>query len=133
MHQEVFIFFYFIVLKYDLFYNLDVSEYIHRVGRTARGALGKGRALLILLENEKNLIKHLEENKIFLDEYEIEEKKLIDFQDKFEKLIKINISLEQLAYDAFKSYIFVNFLRFFIFSHNLLLTKIVVVYVCQTQ
>ena len=48
----------------------DVSEYIHRVGRTARGALGKGKGLLILLENEKNYLKHLEENKIFLDEYE---------------------------------------------------------------
>ena len=77
------------------------------MGRTARGALGRGKALLVLLENEKNMIKHLEENKIYLDEYEVDEMKLIDIQDKFEKLIKINISLEHLAYDAFKSYIFV--------------------------
>ena len=86
----------------------DVSEYIHRVGRTARGALGKGKGLLILLENEKNYLKHLEENKIFLDEYDIDENKLIDIQEKFEKLIQINIALETLAYDAFKSYVFVN-------------------------
>ena len=60
------------------------------------------------MENEKNYLKHLEENKIFLDEYEIDENKLIDIQEKFEKLIQINIALETLAYDAFKSYVFVN-------------------------
>jgi len=56
------------------------------------------------------MIKHLENNKIKLDEYEVDEKKLIDIQDKFEKLIKINISLQNLAYEAYKAYIFVIFI-----------------------
>lgn len=80
--------------------------------------MGKGKALLILLENEKNLIQHLEKSKINLDEYEVDEKKLIEIQDKFEKLIKINISLQNLSYEAYKAYIFVRyfflFLKFFL-------------------
>jgi len=34
----------------------DTKEYIHRVGRTCRGAESKGRGLLILLSEEKNYI-----------------------------------------------------------------------------
>ena len=35
--------------------------------------------------------------------------KLVDILEKFQKLIRIDISLEELAYDAFKSHIFVSF------------------------
>lgn len=66
------------------------------------------------MENEKNIIKHLENSKIFLDEYEIPNEKIIDILDKFHKLIRINISLEELAYDAYKSYIFVYYYFLFI-------------------
>lgn len=37
----------------------DPKEYIHRVGRTARGHSGKGRALLMLLPEELTFLKFL--------------------------------------------------------------------------
>lgn len=37
----------------------DPKEYIHRVGRTARGKSGKGRALLLLLPEELGFLAYL--------------------------------------------------------------------------
>lgn len=37
----------------------DPKEYIHRVGRTARGKSGKGRALLLLLPEELGFLSYL--------------------------------------------------------------------------
>jgi ATP-dependent RNA helicase DDX18/HAS1 len=37
----------------------DPKEYIHRVGRTARGRSGKGRALLMLLPEELGFLTFL--------------------------------------------------------------------------
>lgn len=51
-------------LKLLIFFNLDAEEYIHRVGRTARGAEGKGKALLILLKYEIGLIRYLRAAKV---------------------------------------------------------------------
>ena len=48
----------------------DPKEYIHRVGRTARGAGGKGRALLFLLPEEVAFLKYLKQAKVALNEYE---------------------------------------------------------------
>jgi hypothetical protein len=38
----------------------DPKEYIHRVGRTARGRNGKGRALLLLLPEELGFLSYLQ-------------------------------------------------------------------------
>jgi superfamily II DNA/RNA helicase len=38
----------------------DPKEYIHRVGRTARGRSGKGRALLLLLPEELGFLAYLQ-------------------------------------------------------------------------
>lgn len=38
----------------------DPKEYIHRVGRTARGKDGRGRALLLLLPEELGFLKYLQ-------------------------------------------------------------------------
>lgn len=38
----------------------DPKEYIHRVGRTARGKGGKGRALLLLLPEELGFLTYLQ-------------------------------------------------------------------------
>jgi superfamily II DNA/RNA helicase len=37
----------------------DPKEYIHRVGRTARGRSGRGRALLLLLPEEVGFLRYL--------------------------------------------------------------------------
>jgi superfamily II DNA/RNA helicase len=37
----------------------DPKEYIHRVGRTARGRSGRGRALLLLLPEELGFLAYL--------------------------------------------------------------------------
>ena len=44
----------------------DVKEYIHRVGRTCRGANSKGKALLFLLPSELNYLKYLRMAKVSL-------------------------------------------------------------------
>lgn len=59
----------------------DVREYIHRVGRTCRGANAKGKALLLLLPNEIGYLKHLKAAKVTMNEYEFPESKLANVQD----------------------------------------------------
>jgi superfamily II DNA/RNA helicase len=54
------------LIKSQLLYILDPEEYIHRVGRTARGADGKGKALLILLKYEIGLVRYLRAAKVFI-------------------------------------------------------------------
>lgn len=39
--------------------GLGVQEYIHRVGRTARGEGAQGRALLFLIPEELGFLKYL--------------------------------------------------------------------------
>jgi ATP-dependent RNA helicase DDX18/HAS1 len=93
------------IIQYDPPNN--PSEYIHRVGRTARGAYAKGKALLVLLPNEVKFIDHIEKSKIKdMKEFEFPEEKLIDIQDNFENIVESNMALESLAKDAYKSYIF---------------------------
>lgn len=42
----------------------DPREYIHRVGRTARGKDGRGRALLLLMPEELGFLKYLKQAKV---------------------------------------------------------------------
>lgn len=44
--------------------KIDPEEYLHRVGRTARGADSQGRALLILLKNELGILRLLLKYKV---------------------------------------------------------------------
>merc|ERR1719461_2574879 len=48
----------------------DPKEYIHRVGRTARGISGTGKALLFLLPSELSYLHHLRREKVKVREYE---------------------------------------------------------------
>jgi ATP-dependent RNA helicase DDX18/HAS1 len=84
---------------------LDIKEYIHRVGRTCRGASAKGKALLFLLEEERGYLKHLLQAKVQLNEYEFEDSKLEDVQEEFEMLVSKNSYLHGEALCAFKSYL----------------------------
>ena len=54
----------------------DPDDYIHRVGRTARGADGAGRALLFIYEHELGFLRYLKQQKIRPNEYEFPESKL---------------------------------------------------------
>lgn len=92
------------IINYDL--PLSVDEYLHRVGRTARGPDSHGRSLLILLPNEIDLLERIKEKNIILKEFEFKKDKLIDIQKKYELLICSNPALESLAIEAYKNYIF---------------------------
>ena len=49
-------------ILYDIF--IDTKEYIHRVGRTCRGATAKGKALLILVPSETAYLQYLRQAKV---------------------------------------------------------------------
>ena len=83
----------------------DVKEYIHRVGRTCRGADATGKALLFLLPSELQYLKHLKAAKVELHEYEFPESKLANIQPQFEKLVQNNYFLNSAAKDAYRSYL----------------------------
>lgn len=54
----------------------DPDDYIHRVGRTARGADGAGKALLFIYPHELGFLRFLKQKKIKPNEYEFPESKL---------------------------------------------------------
>ncbi len=56
------------------------QEYIHRVGRTARGEGGRGHALLILGENELGFLRYLKQAKVPLNEFEFSWSKVSNIQ-----------------------------------------------------
>lgn len=82
-----------------------MKEYIHRVGRTCRGAGATGRALLFLLPTEINYLRYLREAKVQLNEYEFPTEKLSDIQDQFEKLVAKNYFLHRCSREAYASYL----------------------------
>merc|ERR1711981_926684 len=75
----------------------DPKEYIHRVGRAARGISGKGRALLMLLPEEADFLRYLKEAKVPLNEYEFPKSKIANVQSQLEKLVEKNYYLRQSA------------------------------------
>ena len=52
------------VIQYDPPH--DPQEYLHRVGRTARGANKKGKALLVLIPCEIGMVRYLKSYKVIL-------------------------------------------------------------------
>lgn len=83
----------------------DPKEYIHRVGRTARGEGTKGNALLIIRPEELAFLKYLKRAKVSLQEYELSWKKVADIQPQLEKLVAKNYALNISAKEAFRSYV----------------------------
>ena len=47
-----------------LLFSIETKEYIHRVGRTCRGANARGKALIFLLPSEIDYLKHLKMAKV---------------------------------------------------------------------
>ncbi|CAH0751934.1 unnamed protein product [Diatraea saccharalis] len=83
----------------------DPKEYIHRVGRTARGLGTSGRAVLFLRPEELGFIRYLKKSKVTLNEYKCLWNKVGNIQPQHEKLISGNHFLNQSAKDALKSYL----------------------------
>ncbi|KAK0143759.1 ATP-dependent RNA helicase DDX18 [Merluccius polli] len=83
----------------------DPKEYIHRVGRTARGIDGKGHALLILRPEELGFLRFLKQARVPLSEFEFSWSKISDIQSQLDKLIEKNYYLHKSAQEAYKSYV----------------------------
>lgn len=83
----------------------DPKEYIHRVGRTARGVGGCGKALLILAPSELLFLRYLKAAKVPVSEIEVDWSKVANVQGQLEKLVGTNYFLNQSARDAYKSYL----------------------------
>ncbi|KAL1786115.1 ATP-dependent RNA helicase DDX18 [Sigmodon hispidus] len=83
----------------------DPKEYIHRVGRTARGLNGKGHALLILRPEELGFLRYLKQSKVPLNQFDFSWSKVSDIQSQLEKLIEKNYFLHKSAQEAYKSYV----------------------------
>lgn len=75
----------------------DPRDYIHRVGRTARGATGKGKSLMFLQPNEVGFLTHLKSARVPLVEFEIPPKKIVDIQSQLEMLIGKNYYLNSVS------------------------------------
>lgn len=84
----------------------DPKEYIHRVGRTARGATGSGRALMFLTPEETGFLRYLQSKaKVTLNEYEFPASKVANVQSQLQSLIEKNYYLNRAAREAYRSYL----------------------------
>ncbi|KAL7123371.1 hypothetical protein ACP275_01G101400 [Erythranthe tilingii] len=83
----------------------EPKEYIHRVGRTARGEGAKGNALLFLTPEELQFLKYLKAAKVPVKEYDFDQKKILNVQSHLELLLSENSELNNCAKDAYRSYI----------------------------
>lgn len=83
----------------------DPKEYIHRVGRTARGEGSSGHALLILRPEELGFLRYLKQARVPVNEFDFSWNKISDIQLQLEKLISKNYFLNMSAKEAFKAYV----------------------------
>lgn len=75
----------------------DPNDYIHRVGRTARGTNGKGRSLIFLQPSEVGFLQHLKEARVPLVEFELPTKKILNIQSQLVKLVSSNYYLNKVC------------------------------------
>lgn len=83
----------------------DPRDYIHRVGRTARGNSGKGKSLMFLIPQELGFLRYLKAAKVPLNEFEFPTSKIANVQSQLEQLIKNNYWLHQSAKDGYRAYL----------------------------
>jgi len=83
----------------------ETREYIHRVGRTARGETGTGHALLILQPDEDGFRRKLAQSNVKMNEYDFSWNKVPNIQPQLEKIIAQNYYLNKSAKEAYKGYI----------------------------
>mmetsp|Transcript_43772 Transcript_43772/g.102153 ORF Transcript_43772/g.102153 Transcript_43772/m.102153 type:complete len:691 (+) Transcript_43772:85-2157(+) len=82
----------------------EPKEYIHRVGRTARGASGKGKALLFLMPEELGFLHYLRRAGVPVAEYSFPASKIANIQSQLERVIEKNYHLHRSSRDAYRSY-----------------------------
>ncbi|GIY94099.1 ATP-dependent RNA helicase DDX18 [Caerostris extrusa] len=94
------------VIQYDP--PNDPKDYIHRVGRTARGENNTGQALLILRQEELDFLKYLYNAKIVLKEIDYQWDKVLEVfpnvQNEVEEIVTSNYHFKfegKLAYKAY--------------------------------
>lgn len=85
----------------------EPKEYIHRVGRTARGAGGTGKALLFLMPEEVGFLQFLKQANVPLNEYSFPPNKIANVQGQLERVIEKNYHLHRSSRDAYRSYLHV--------------------------
>jgi ATP-dependent RNA helicase DDX18/HAS1 len=90
------------IIQYDP--SDDPKEYIHRVGRTARGVDGRGRALIFLLPAELQYLGLLRKINVKVKEFIFPQAKIAKVQDQLEKLISVNYHLHRAAKEAYRSF-----------------------------
>ncbi|ODQ67824.1 P-loop containing nucleoside triphosphate hydrolase protein, partial [Nadsonia fulvescens var. elongata DSM 6958] len=83
----------------------DPRDYIHRVGRTARGSGKRGKSLMFLSPTELGFLRYLKAAKVPLNEYEFPTNKIANVQSQLEKLVSSNYWLNQSAKDGYRSYL----------------------------
>ncbi|KAF4977889.1 hypothetical protein FZEAL_5637 [Fusarium zealandicum] len=83
----------------------DPRDYIHRVGRTARGSNSKGRSLMFLQPSEVGFLSHLKAARVPVVEFDFPAKKIVNVQSQLEKLISQNYYLNKSAKDGYRSYL----------------------------
>ncbi|PYH30850.1 ATP-dependent RNA helicase HAS1 [Aspergillus neoniger CBS 115656] len=83
----------------------DTRDYVHRVGRTARGVNGKGRSLMFLQPSEVGFLKHLKEARVPVVEFDFPANKIVNVQSQLEKLIGQNYYLNKSAKEGYRAYL----------------------------
>ncbi|CAF4901266.1 unnamed protein product [Pieris macdunnoughi] len=78
------------------------EEYIHRVGRTARGLNNTGNAVILLRPEEEVFTQYLEKEKVYLDKYTFDSSQN-GVQKMLEDLIQKNGVMKTLARKAYLS------------------------------
>lgn len=79
----------------------DPRDYIHRVGRTARGSNGKGKSLMFLQPHEVAFLSQLKEARVPVVEFDFPAKKIMNVQSQLEKLINQNYYLNKVRSHPF--------------------------------
>jgi len=90
------------IIQYDP--SDDPKEYIHRVGRTARGIDGRGRALIFLLPAELKYLGLLRKINVKVKEFVFPQSKIAKVQGQLEKLISVTFYLHRAAREAYRSF-----------------------------
>lgn len=83
----------------------DPKEYIHRVGRAARGSKAVGKALLFLIPSELKFLEYLRKAKVTVSEFEFPKKKIANVQGQLEDLVRENFYLHKSARDGYRGYL----------------------------